>query len=105
MKLAKDTGPFAGVNHTAWTHTEGAPGSISSLAQSTDGYLWVGSSLGLYRFDGVQFAEYPFNSEQPLLATKDVTSLAADAQGGLWIGLRTAVVVHLGRDGRSRNRR
>ena len=98
-KAAPDTGPFSGMTHTEWTRSDGAPGSISSLAQTSEGYLWIGSSLGLYRFDGVHFAVYPFSPEQVPLPTQDVASVAADPQGGLWVGLRMTAVVHLRSDG------
>jgi ligand-binding sensor domain-containing protein len=98
-KPTADTGPFSGMTHTEWTRGDGAPGSISSLAQTTDGYLWIGSSLGLYRFDGVHFASYPFTAERVPLPTQDVASLSADPEGGLWVGLRMTSVVHLRADG------
>src|SRR5580658_277904 len=44
--------------HTAWTGRDGAPSSIQSLAQTTDGYLWLGSASGLFRFDGLRFARF-----------------------------------------------
>src|ERR1700751_2805584 len=44
--------------HTAWGPKDGAPSVVKALAQSTDGYLWLGSPDGLYRFDGVVFERY-----------------------------------------------
>src|SRR6185295_575972 len=41
--------------HTSWTAKDGVPADIRSLAQTTDGYLWIGTPTGLVRFDGVQF--------------------------------------------------
>jgi ligand-binding sensor domain-containing protein len=43
---------------TAWSENEGAPSEISALAQTEDGYLWIVSARGLYRFDGVKFEEF-----------------------------------------------
>ena len=41
--------------HTAWTIREGFfKGAISSIAQTPDGYLWLGTEFGLPRFDGVR---------------------------------------------------
>jgi signal transduction histidine kinase/ligand-binding sensor domain-containing protein len=42
-------------NHTAWTKRDGAPVEIKSITRSDDGWLWIASPSGLYRFDGVQF--------------------------------------------------
>jgi len=38
--------------HTAWGDKEGAASGIFALAQASDGYLWIGSIDGLYRFAG-----------------------------------------------------
>src|SRR5215831_18606866 len=41
--------------HTAWKVREGfGRGGISSIAQSPDGYLWLGTEFGLLRFEGVK---------------------------------------------------
>jgi len=41
--------------HTVWRYREGfPPAPISSFAQTPDGYLWLGTELGLMRFDGVR---------------------------------------------------
>lgn len=71
--------------HTAWTARDGfSLGAIFAMAQTPDGYLWLGSEFGLYRFDGVQPVPWqpPAGQQLPhkpyaLLATRD---------GTLWIG-------------------
>ncbi len=73
--------------HESWTFKEGAPEAAEALAQTTDGYLWVGTQSGLFRFDGVRFE--PFRS--PLgdqLLSNNVSALFAPATGGLWVGYR-----------------
>ena len=41
--------------HTAWTARDGfSVGATFAMAQTPDGYLWLGSEFGLYRFDGVK---------------------------------------------------
>jgi hypothetical protein len=57
------------------------------LAQTSDGYLWLGSPDGLYRFDGIVFERYKPQSGGPLPAGS-VHSLLALANGDLWIGFR-----------------
>lgn len=73
--------------HSAWTAKDGAPSQISALAQTADGFLWIGSALGLYRFDGVQFEQYepPDDTQFP---SRNIYSLLATPDGGLWISFR-----------------
>src|ERR1700716_3340055 len=47
-----DTSQYA---HTAWKIREGfSKGRVTSIAQTPDGYLWLGTEFGLLRFDGVR---------------------------------------------------
>ena len=73
------------LRHDTWTFKDGAPESIRALAQTSDGFLWIGGTTGLYRFDGRQFELFhsPFGEE--LLST-NISSLYAPPSGGLWIG-------------------
>jgi len=71
--------------HTAWTARDGfSVGAIFAMAQTPDGYLWLGSEFGLYRFDGVSpiLWQPPAGQKLPnkpyaLMVTRD---------GTLWIG-------------------
>ena len=71
--------------HTAWGPKDGAPSLVHALAQTSDGYLWLGSSEGLYRFDGVVFERYQPQSGGSF-PHRPVTSLLALPNGDLWIG-------------------
>jgi ligand-binding sensor domain-containing protein len=46
------------VGHDSWTFKEGAPTNVEALAQTSDGFLWLGTSGGLFRFDGVRFEAF-----------------------------------------------
>jgi signal transduction histidine kinase/ligand-binding sensor domain-containing protein len=72
------------LEHDSWTFKDGAP-QTRAVAQTTDGFLWLGGPSGLYRFDGRQFELFhsPFGEE--LLSTS-ISSLYAPPSGGLWIG-------------------
>ena len=88
------------VAHVSWTGRDGAPGNIAAITQTADGYLWLGTPFGLYRFDGLQFSSYPMTSLEEKLPASDIDALAADSDGGLWIGFRlSGVISHLSRDG------
>jgi len=72
--------------HTAWKIQDGFAGDVvNAIAQTTDGYLWLGTLSGLMRFDGVRTvpwqppagASLPDNRIRAVLAARD---------GTLWIG-------------------
>ena len=73
------------LDHTVWTIRDGAPSSVYALAQSADGMLWIGSTTGLYQFDGVRFEPFepPAGVALPLQV---VSALLALPDGKLWIG-------------------
>jgi ligand-binding sensor domain-containing protein len=86
---------------TAWGTKEGAPDQIVALAQTKDGYLWMGTGDGLYRFDGLTFERYEPRSGGPL-PTKP-HSLWSNGRGDLWIGARS--IANTLRDGNLRTYR
>ena len=73
--------------HQSWTFKEGAPEAVEALAQTADGYLWLGTPSGLFRFDGIGFQLFrsPFGEQLP---KTNVSALFAPKTGGLWIGYR-----------------
>ena len=87
--------------HRAWTARDGAPSQITSLAQTTDGYLWIGTTHGLFRFDGIRFERYEPQSGGPL-QSGDVFCLLAVPDSGLWIGFRFGGISFL-KDGHAVN--
>jgi len=72
--------------HSAWTAKEGVIGIVFTMAQTSDGFLWLGTSNGLLRFGGVSFERY--KPEAGTLPEGSITSLLATPDGGLWIGYR-----------------
>ena len=67
--------------HVAWTGKNGAPTGVAALAQTLDGYLWIGTDHGLYHFDGTRFERF----EEPSTSKRAVYGLSASSGGGLWI--------------------
>lgn len=59
--------------------------TVEALAQTKDGFLWMGTEAGLVRFDGVEFQTYDRNSN-PALPGSDIRCLLATGDGALWIG-------------------
>jgi signal transduction histidine kinase/ligand-binding sensor domain-containing protein len=72
--------------HTAWRIEDGVlPGQPMALAQTRDGYLWIGTRSGLVQFDGVKFVPFSEAAREPLRSSL-ILSLLADRDGSLWIG-------------------
>jgi ligand-binding sensor domain-containing protein len=71
--------------HAAWTAREGLKDNVRSIAQTPDGYLWLGTDFGLVRFDGVRFVRWSAPQGQRLPSARIQTLLAA-RDGALWIG-------------------
>jgi streptogramin lyase len=72
--------------HTAWFFREGfAQGRVNAIAQTPDGYLWLGTEFGLLRFDGVRSVPWhpPRNEHLP---DSWIRTLLAAPDGTLWIG-------------------
>jgi signal transduction histidine kinase/ligand-binding sensor domain-containing protein len=87
--------------HTKWTFEDGAPSEIFAMTQSADGYLWMGSTSGLFRFDGIHFKKYEPESG-PALPSTNVSSLLAPPDGGLWVGFGAGGVSFI-KDGKAQN--
>ena len=86
--------------HSSWTERDGLSGFVQALAQTTDSYLWIGTTNGLYRFDGLYFE--PFKPEGGALPSTSVTALMAVPDGGLWVGYSRGGATFL-KDGKATN--
>jgi len=76
-----------------WTTETGFPGgAVNGIAQTADGYLWIGTDRGLMRFDGFNFKSASFT---PIAAASNVPvlQLLTDAAGKLWIRPQGAYLV------------
>jgi signal transduction histidine kinase/ligand-binding sensor domain-containing protein len=72
--------------HASWKNSEGfSEGIIRAIAQTADGYLWLGTEFGLRRFDGVRAVPWEPPAGQHL-PTSDIRSLQGARDGRLWIG-------------------
>jgi ligand-binding sensor domain-containing protein len=76
-----------------WSGGRGFPGgAVTALAQTRDGYLWVGTDRGLSRFDGSSFRT--FQQATPTnFPIGPVEELLTDAAGNLWIVLESTQIV------------
>src|SRR5712671_5110785 len=72
--------------HTPWKAGGGiSKGIIVAIAQTQDGYLWLGTEFGLLRFDGVRYVPWEPPSGQRL-HNSAIRSLLTARDGTLWIG-------------------
>lgn len=79
--------------HTSWGSDSGLL-TVNRITQTADGYLWLATSGGLVRFDGVRFTTYTAATE-PSPGSSTITELAADPDGSLWAAaLFGGVVAH-----------
>ncbi|RYE61226.1 MAG: hypothetical protein EOP20_00200 [Hyphomicrobiales bacterium] len=78
---------LAQYKHNRWTFEDGAPASIAAITQTPDGFLWLGSGNGLYRFDGIAFLRIaPIPGDRT--RSPQIASLLVSRAGELWVGYR-----------------
>ena len=73
---------LAQFQHRSYLSRDGAPANAQAMAQTPDGFLWIGTLNGLIRFDGVHFDR----SFTDLLPKPGISRLFAEPDGDLWIG-------------------
>ncbi len=77
--------------HTSWTQEEGTSlPAVQALAQTADGFLWLGTANGLIRFDGLRFVHWQPPAGETIPGG-DVLFLQPAAQGSLWIGTSSGI--------------
>lgn len=73
--------------HNAWGALQGAPVDVLKFAQGRDGWLWIATATGLYRYDGVRF-ERTDTVYGHRLPSSNVLGLATPPDGAVWVGYR-----------------
>jgi diguanylate cyclase (GGDEF)-like protein len=69
-----------------WQTEQGLPqNTAQAMAQTRSGHLWVGTTGGLARFDGIRFTTFE-SSAVPELIAGPIFGFMEDAEGSLWIG-------------------
>lgn len=85
----------SGIHYRVWTIEDGLPtGSVRSIAQTHDGYLWIGTLDGLVRLDGVRMRVYQ-RSEYPQMTSNRCVSLFVDRAGDLWVATEDGGLLRL----------
>lgn len=83
-------GQVAGMSryvHQRWLEGNDAPVPVVSIAQGRDGFIWLATGDGLYRFDGIRFeridAEVPLKNDAP-------SALLATRSGDIWVSFESS---------------
>jgi len=80
------TSQISQYGHSVWRVQDGYFGGRAfHITQTTDGYIWVGTEAGLYKFDGVRFIRWSPRSGEDLPSQRIMTLLGV-RDGSLWIG-------------------
>jgi ligand-binding sensor domain-containing protein/signal transduction histidine kinase len=77
-----------------WRTQDGLPENrVRTIAQTPDGYLWIGTSSGLARFDGVRFVVFArFNT--PAMIDDNIRALSVAVDGSLWVATDGGGLLH-----------
>src|SRR5882762_1943662 len=85
-----------------WGIEDGLPGSsVLAVAQTRDGYLWLGTQHGLVRFDGAKFTIFDEDNVHGLSGS--ILHLFEDILDNLWVGAENGTVAMIKRNGEARS--
>ncbi len=77
---------FAGYTRHVWQAADGLPEqTVQAFAQTSDGYLWIGTTGGLLRFDGAHFTLFD-RQNTPALHENSIFCLMVSRDDTVWIG-------------------
>ncbi|MFK3736983.1 sensor histidine kinase [Massilia sp. TN1-12] len=99
MSVPPRYAPDVDLVHASWSAREGAPTGITGIAQTPDGWIWIGSASGLFRFDGVRFLRAT-GKQAPL--SSNISAIGMLKDGTMWVGYKYGGV-SLMRDGQMRH--
>lgn len=75
-----------------WSAGNGFPGGkVNAFAQTTDGYLWIGTAEGLFRFDGMNFVTAQ-QLDPSFRSITNVLGLTTDSEGNLWVWMQGLIL-------------
>jgi len=88
---------MTGFHHTMWASDTGL-GAVFDIQQASDGYLWLTTSTGVFRFDGVRFQSIE-EVTNGAVENSQIHSAFLSSSGGVWLKTRAAGLL-LWKDGR-----
>ncbi|MEQ8469665.1 MAG: histidine kinase [Marinoscillum sp.] len=74
------------------TEEDGLAGnSVKCMMVDSRGFLWIGTNVGLNRYDGYDFKIYQFDPEDATtISGNSINSILEDRNGNIWIGTESA---------------
>jgi signal transduction histidine kinase/ligand-binding sensor domain-containing protein len=84
-------------HHSSWSAEEGLS-AVFDIQQAPDGYLWLTTARGVFRFDGVRFESLD-EATNSAVSNRDIDSVFVSRSGGVWLTTRTAGML-LWKDGK-----
>lgn len=91
---ASSEAPPEEYSHRVWRIQDGLPqNKVQAVSQTPDGYLWIGTSGGLVRFDGVRFVVFD-RSNTAAFRDDSILALCPARDGSLWIGTEGGGLLH-----------
>src|SRR5438094_154212 len=87
----RSTAAPEGFSVRTWQIPDGSTNMVLGLAQSSDGFLWIGTTEGLSEFDGVNFQTHPLGAPFGLPDSRVRMLLAG--RSGLWVAMDGAVLL------------
>ena len=91
--LDPNRAPSQYVREQWMTEGDSPGGRVRAIAQTSDGYLWIGTDNGLVRFDGFNFRSIPFSSSASIFENAPVLGLSTGTDGKLLVRLQGAGVL------------
>ncbi|SEG63373.1 Histidine kinase [Bryocella elongata] len=76
--------PLSQMYHRGWTVQDGAPNNIEDAIQGPDGFIWITTDDGVFRFDGVTFERYRPPAGTALISDR-MNSVSVTPDGSLWL--------------------
>jgi signal transduction histidine kinase/DNA-binding response OmpR family regulator/ligand-binding sensor domain-containing protein len=65
--------------------------SVQRVFQDKEGYIWMGSEYGLFRYDGYHLLAFTSDRTYPNLLTNNTITYLAEDESNLWIGTKKGV--------------
>ena len=74
---------------------------VTSLAQDSSGFIWIGSEEGLFRYDGFNFKAFYSDSKKAVTLPENIiTKIFVSSKGLLWIGTVGGGITCMSNDGK-----